>query len=336
MSPPSTLTKPWKDYSSLVDLLESRGMEVPDKKWAAKKLSQIGYYRLSGFWHICRKIVPSSPPNASSRNLPKREDEFQPGTIFNNVIELYLFDKKLRSLMIDAIERIEIYVRNNISHIIGQQDPMGHENKDFIDPKMLKDFYIEGKKRNKWEEWLETKNKKLSKNREDCIVWHRKKHRQIPIWVAIEAWDFGTMSVYYEIIKNSYQNRISRNFEIKNPKILKGWLKEINTLRNRCAHHTRIWNQKTSNPIQSGGIPFLEEVLKEESCKERLFGLICIIWYMLYKIAPNSTWLNKVIETIELMPTLPSCSFSTMGFPNGLLPQDLKNIVSMKKTHKSA
>ena len=322
MSSPSVPPKPWRDYPSLVRSLKEKGMDVPDEQWAAKKLSQIGFYRLSGFWHPCRKILPPLQ-DSPLQSPPKKASEFQSGTVFDNVIKLYIFDKKLRSLMIDAIERIEIYIRTNISHIIGRQDPMGHENPEFITPKMLEDYFSYGNKRNKWKEWLDTKNKKLSRNREDCIVWHRESNRQIPIWVAIEAWDFGTMSIYYELIKSTYKIRISRKFELENPNILSGWLKELNTLRNRCAHHTRIWNQKTSNPIKSGGIPFLEEVLREELSKERLFGLICVIWHMLSKIAPNSTWLKKVIETMSSMPILPSCGFSTMGFPGYLSPQDL-------------
>lgn len=40
-----------KEYDELVDLLLSRGMDVPDREHAIKKISQVGYYRLSGFWY---------------------------------------------------------------------------------------------------------------------------------------------------------------------------------------------------------------------------------------------------------------------------------------------
>ena len=43
-----------KEYDELVDLLLSRGMDVPDREHAIKKISQVGYYRLSGFWYPCR------------------------------------------------------------------------------------------------------------------------------------------------------------------------------------------------------------------------------------------------------------------------------------------
>jgi abortive infection bacteriophage resistance protein len=45
----TTPPKPHRNYSELVSLLEKRGMIIPDKKRAERKLSQIGYYRLSGF-----------------------------------------------------------------------------------------------------------------------------------------------------------------------------------------------------------------------------------------------------------------------------------------------
>ena len=49
-------TKPHRSYKELVALLEKRGMIIPDKQRAERKLSQIGYYRLSGFWYPCRQV----------------------------------------------------------------------------------------------------------------------------------------------------------------------------------------------------------------------------------------------------------------------------------------
>ena len=49
--------KPFKTYSELVELLRLRGMEIADCERAERKLSQIGYYRLSGFWYSCRELV---------------------------------------------------------------------------------------------------------------------------------------------------------------------------------------------------------------------------------------------------------------------------------------
>mgnify|MGYP001806900426 CR=1 FL=1 len=54
--PPTIPPKPFKSYEELLDLLTERGMQVEDKERALRKLSQVGYYRLSGFWYPCREI----------------------------------------------------------------------------------------------------------------------------------------------------------------------------------------------------------------------------------------------------------------------------------------
>ncbi|MCF8077523.1 MAG: hypothetical protein K9K87_15330 [Desulfotignum sp.] len=80
--------KPHKSYSELVSLLISRGMIVPDKNRAERKLSQIGYYRLSGFWYPCREFrTISRQADRGIKKKPQREDFFQPNINFNDIID---------------------------------------------------------------------------------------------------------------------------------------------------------------------------------------------------------------------------------------------------------
>jgi len=130
--------KPHLEYSELVERLLSRGMIIPDKPKAIRKLSQIGYYRLSGFWYPCR--CPKFDGDGkflkdSQTGLPVRDDTFQANVNFNDIVDLYLFDKKLRQLMLDGIERIEIHMRSILAHEIGKIDPLAYEKEDFIHPK---------------------------------------------------------------------------------------------------------------------------------------------------------------------------------------------------------
>ncbi len=48
-----------KEYDALIELLESRDMTIPDRDHAIRKITQVGYYRLSGFWYPCR--LPKLP-----------------------------------------------------------------------------------------------------------------------------------------------------------------------------------------------------------------------------------------------------------------------------------
>ena len=70
-------------------------MVIPDEEQAKRKLSQIGYYRLSGFWYPCRKGKRDEEDKYLKNpkcKLPIREDKFQEGTDFNLITDLYLFD----------------------------------------------------------------------------------------------------------------------------------------------------------------------------------------------------------------------------------------------------
>ncbi|HEY4146253.1 Abi family protein [Pinirhizobacter sp.] len=90
--------------------LQERGLRVANPDRAMHWLRRVSYYRLSAYF------------------LPFKEGEsFRPGTEFNDVAGLYIFDRKLRLLVLDAIERIEVALRTSITYEIGHAyGPFGH------------------------------------------------------------------------------------------------------------------------------------------------------------------------------------------------------------------
>ncbi|HGC0098200.1 TPA: Abi family protein, partial [Escherichia coli] len=62
-------------------------MIINDRNRAIRKLSQVGYYRLSGFWYPSRIIA------TTDKGLSYRTDRFLAGTSFEKTYDLYLFDK---------------------------------------------------------------------------------------------------------------------------------------------------------------------------------------------------------------------------------------------------
>lgn len=314
-SPP----KPHKNYPELVKLLQSRGMIIPDRNRAQRKLSQIGYYRLSGFWYPCREFEPG--------NKNRRADNFQKDINFNDIIQLYLFDKKLRLLMMDAIERIETHLRSVIAHEMGYHDPLAYLSNSFINPAKIK-FYDRRKKcvRNLFCEWLHRHNKNIYNSREECILHHKNNGKKIPFWVVIETWDFGTMSTYFDNLKWGYQKKISRRIGITDPRALVRCLREINLLRNKCAHHARIWNLSFRNPLPTISDPYFNNLSLNECARKRMYGMICLLWFLIKKIGPSSGWLNDVTNLINSKPKIDSCPFTAMGFSNNTgFPKSLCN-----------
>lgn len=312
--------KPHQTYLQLVEKLERRGMIIPDRERAERKLAQIGYYRLSGFWFPCREI--QRDPNGNRVMHPRfkqiiRRNRFQAGTNFNDVVQLYLFDKKLRLLMMDAIERVEIHVRAIVAHEVGAHNPLAYQDDSFINPvRMIHTNKKTGKKTYLWKDWLARQKKLIRNSREDCIRWHMMTHKSIPFWVAIESWDFGMLSKYYSLLKASYQNDICARLGLPNRKILETWLREINGLRNKCAHHSRIWNHSFFNQLPIFQDPYFDKLNLDKRSLRRMYGMICILWYLVKKIGPSSGWLNDIANLVNSKPAIDSCPFTAMGFPD--------------------
>lgn len=55
--------KPFRTYTDLVALLAGRGMGIADPLRAERKLAQVGYYRLSGYWFPAREFVRDQNQN---------------------------------------------------------------------------------------------------------------------------------------------------------------------------------------------------------------------------------------------------------------------------------
>ena len=97
-------TKRFESSENLVDLLESRGLQICDRNKAIQYLDNIGYYRLSAYMYPLLK-------------MPKTAHLYKEGSTFKKVMMLYRFDKKLRLLMFNEIEKIEIAIRRAVMQI---------------------------------------------------------------------------------------------------------------------------------------------------------------------------------------------------------------------------
>lgn len=105
-------SKPYLPVTAQLALIKGRGMVVSDDALAQTYLNKIGYYRLSGYWYPYRRSRCMGDETVV-------EDRFKDNTKFSEIVDLYVFDKKLRLLMLDIIERIEIAFRVQITLQLG-------------------------------------------------------------------------------------------------------------------------------------------------------------------------------------------------------------------------
>jgi len=94
----------------LIPLLKRRGLAISDEQKAVNYLSNIGYFRLSAYFYPLLKE-------------PKTEHLYKDDATFDKALYMYRFDRKLRILLFNEIEKIEIAIRsamnNLISHAFG-------------------------------------------------------------------------------------------------------------------------------------------------------------------------------------------------------------------------
>ena len=99
--------KPALTIEQQIDLLVSRGLTIPDRDKALHYLNYIGYHRLSGYFLTFQQNAPGVESHS-----------FKKGVTFKDILDIYIFDRELRLLVMDAIERIEVAFRACISNTI--------------------------------------------------------------------------------------------------------------------------------------------------------------------------------------------------------------------------
>ena len=92
---------------ALQPLLQARGMAIADPSEALFYLQHLNYYRLGAYW------LPFEADHSTH--------QFRPGTRFDDVLNLYMFDRELRLLVLDAIERSEVSLRGQWAFHLAHQ-----------------------------------------------------------------------------------------------------------------------------------------------------------------------------------------------------------------------
>jgi abortive infection bacteriophage resistance protein len=187
--------KPYLTVADQIALLRSRGMEITDTAAAAACLGRIGYYRLSGYWYSSRKSHWATNPSTGVVLIDPRtkkpqvvvEDDFRPGTTFQQIMDLYVFDKRLRLLFLDAIERVEVALRVDIALLIGERNPWAHRDPSQLHGNFTKKINpLHGQ--TDYAKWLERLDELFDRSKDEFVKHFKKKYvgEYPPIWIAIE------------------------------------------------------------------------------------------------------------------------------------------------------
>ena len=270
--------------SQLVTRLQSKGRTVSDVSEAENTISRIGYYR----------ILPHI------RFFQEVNGNFKPGINFNEIIELYNFDRKLRLLCFDAIERIEICMRS----FMIEELCVPHGPHFYIDPAHFISPYH-----------YNNTQSIASSIKHDSITHYTNKYNYpvLPcFWALCEGMTFGQLSKFYSGILNTHKIAISRRFGY--PKdVIVSWFRAMTDFRNCCTHHNTIWNIRRNRdaPMRPRGTQAAAEFPNPMLLHARIVAVI-----ELMKVAdPHSDWKYRFINLVNAHTNL--ISEADMGLTNG-------------------
>lgn len=220
--------KPFKTYKEQVDHLKNtHGLIIYDETRAEYILSSTNYYRLSAYGITLRDPVNS--------------ERYKPGSTFENIYRLYVFDNMLRTILFPLIEEVEIQFRTRVAYQLGKQyGPEGYMDVNNFLPKVNPDTGID------YHTDVITKfrSEVTRQNRLPCVAHHNNKYGgHFPVWAAIELFTFGMVSSLYSSMKRADQKAVAATFNTK-PNYLNSWILSLVELRNICAHSNRIYFMK--------------------------------------------------------------------------------------------
>lgn len=292
-------------------------MLVDDKAKAAEYLQRIGYYRLSAYWHPMRQREPQSGVVL---------DNFVEGTTFKEATDLYTFDSRLRLIMLDALERIEVSLRTDVALTLGAKDPKAHRDLAFLGSQFARTKVSNGPTQHRL--WLQKLDNRFLDSKDQFAEHFRSKYPSdnMPIWIAVELLDFGPLSHLIGGLKYADAAAIGSHYGNIKPKQLTSWAHSLSFTRNVCAHHSRLWNKPLVNQpsLRGADIPNdLAHVINSPGQEKRFYAIACVARFMLRLANPRTSWRDRFVNHIDTFPNSPRLSISAAGFPQNWRTQRL-------------
>lgn len=267
-----------------IAILRKRGCVIKDENFARETLRYINYYRISNYFE----------PFSISKH------KYEEGTTFEKIMQIYEMDRKLRSVLIAALEEIEIALRASVSNYHAlKYGALGYLNPNTFD------------RSHNHQSFISRVNHLIDCGEEREFVRHynSKYGGKFPLWVVMELFSFGTLAFFYKDMHTADKKTLANEYYGCSPSEMDNWIFCLNELRNYCAHYNRLYGNH---------FPVLPKTPKnfEPELKDDVFGYL-IVMKQLYHNHEN--WNERVVKPISRMLKKNSqvIRLSDIGFPEG-------------------
>ncbi|MGB1266223.1 MAG: Abi family protein [Nereida ignava] len=282
--------------------LAKRGMVVGDSSAAKKWLETVGYYRLSAYW-----LPFELPPEGDA----VRSKSFKIGTTLQTVTDLYVFDRRLRVMVLEAIERIEVHVRSrwtyHMAHKHGAHAHLDHQ------------LFTGGLQH---AEQLVRLARSVEKSEETFIKYFKNKYTEPhspPLWQATELMTLGELSKWFQATKNnSIKSGVGHDLGLPTKESVEGVLHVLSYVRNICAHHGRLWNRHTVKRVPKikrfeKDLVFVKDSKGRDVCDNKLYCVLVVLLQLIDRQETDSSLRERLYNLIDERS---DAELNLMGFPD--------------------
>jgi abortive infection bacteriophage resistance protein len=190
-------TKTWLSLDEQVGKLASRGVEMPDVEKSRPLLKAVGYYRLTGYLYPLRESERYADDDG--RFKVRVLNGYRAGTSLDYAAELIDFDRRLRMLVLEGIERIEVSFRMQLGYVLGKRSAFAHLDSSNFVSAFTAERTIDGDiTASSHQQWIQRVKARQAESDEAFVAHFRDKYDgQMPIWVLTEILELGQLSRLY-------------------------------------------------------------------------------------------------------------------------------------------
>ena len=301
-----------KDFKTLDEqlaILRAKGLIINNEEYAKDVLLMENYFFLNGYRYIFFKS--------------SKEKKFIKGTTFEELYQMFLFDRSLRNILFKNL----LIVENNIKSIISYQlsKKYGYKEKDYLNPS---NFTTDNKEQRRVNDVLNKMRRQIRVNgsKHTATLHYINNYGYVPLWILVKVLSFRLINELYGILKPEDQLALSEyyNIDVEN---LEVYLALLSNYRNLCAHEDIVYDHRSQREINDTVYHERLNLKKEDGIfvqgKNDIFALIIILKQVL-KPDKFNEMLNEInAEFIKFDEKVNIISldklYNKMGFPKNYM-----------------
>lgn len=299
------LEKQFKTLDEQIEIFKHKGLVIEDEKYAKEVLLRENYFFLNGYRHLFYKS--------------ETEKKFIPGTTFEELYSMFLFDRSFRNVLFKYL----LVIENNLKSITSYQlsKKYGYKEKDYL---KVKNFTQTPERQRQVNDLIKKMKRQIRINgSQHTATSHYVSHYgYIPLWILVKVLSFGVVSEMVSILKPEDQKDISNIYGIATDDFI-NYLPILANYRNLCAHEDILYENRTQKEISDTIYHKILNIPRDEEGyiygKNDLFALIIIMKQMLLKEEfKNMTFeLDNIVQTLNYNLTSIKIDkvLNQMGFP---------------------